>query len=365
MADEERERAQAEITAEALGARRPDQLTAPKDQPYIAVLMPDGQLKLFDNPNYVGPVTKDPVVVNLGGGKVAIIDPSRAGPPQVLDLSGKTPGEQQIALDQARANVASTVAGTAATNAGIKTPEEREAALNLTRAQAAGVETPEQRATREREADAAATQRSREQNATTIAAIWERAKADADLLRQKYAAGYVLTEKESEELKSDLAIILEQAKSKIRQFEETAKFEREKPEREAASARAERQVAVSEGQLEASTAAQEENARIQREQLDQGRRRDAAGVLTKQGEQGQANLDRLTKAGVRPSMTSIRMALDPLRAAFDMINGAVKAGEIPQSAVPTPQAPAPPGQAPAGRRPPSAPAPLPRTPRAI
>jgi hypothetical protein len=220
------------------------------------------------------------------------------------------------------------------------------AATNASNVAAANVITPQQRIKEIHEAAQA-------QAGAAIAAA--QAKVDS---------GIEMTEKDRLELQNQLAGILAETQSSLRSAEADAAFQRDQPGKDRAAGQADRTLDISQqntdiagrnadtsaaqvgiSQQNANTnAAQVENNRINNEQTQKFQRdQGQATVLTSQAAQGQQMLDRVVKAGVAPSMGSLRAAINPLQMAFQIMQGQVKDGSLSPNNLPTPMAPRPAG----------------------
>jgi hypothetical protein len=180
-----------------------------------------------------------------------------------------------------------------------------------------------------------------------------------DAAKAKVDSGIEMTEKDKLELQTKLDGIKSDHDAKIAVA--AAKFTHDLAEPGAQESRntAQQNADAATSNAE-STAANVENTRVnQAEQAARANRQDAIGALTSQAAQGQANMDRVVKAGAAQpmSMATMRMATQPLELAFQLAHQAVATGALPPTAIPKPNgAPAP---APAAAGPPQAPLPAP------
>jgi hypothetical protein len=154
-----------------------------------------------------------------------------------------------------------------------------------------------------------------------------------DAAKAKVDSGIEMTEKDKLELQSALDQIKSDHDAGIATA--AAQFTHDLAEPGAQASRA-----TAQQQADANTA-NVENTRVnQAEQAARANRQDAIGALTSQAAQGQANMDRVVKAGAAQpmSMATMRMATQPLELAFQLAHQAVATGALPPTAIRSPTA---------------------------
>jgi hypothetical protein len=197
------------------------------------------------------------------------------------------------------------------------------------------------------------------QVAAATATARAQGQAKIDEAKALVDSGITMTEEQKARLTADLAGIQSDHDAQIATLKTQYDHDLAQPNLDRAAGVAQ-QGADAQTANAASNAAQVETQRVKQAQdADQANRNAQIGVLGTQAAQGQANVDRVVKAGSATPMSAatFRMASDPLQLAFQLAHQAVATGQLPPTAIPTPAgAPAP---AAAAVGPPSAPLPAP------
>jgi hypothetical protein len=166
-------------------------------------------------------------------------------------------------------------------------------------------------------------------------AKWQSALAEKQALVN---SGLELSEQDKLELQHTHDMLKAQMDADLKQAQTQFEHDLNQPN-------VDRQLNVSEESAN-TQAAQVENNRIDQERTARIRQgEDQANILKAQSEQGQNFVDNVVKSGAdRPlSMSTLKLAIDPLQIALQLMGGMAQNGQVPQSAIPTfnPQAPAP------------------------
>lgn len=184
-------------------------------------------------------------------------------------------------------------------------------------------------------------------------------QAKIDEARALVDAGITMTEEQKARLAADLQSIQSDHDATIKQVQTQYDYDLAQPNKQKDQAVAQQQADAVTANA-ANNATQTENTRVNNaQQAQQASVNEQVTALTAQATQGQANMDRVVKAGsaVPMSMATFRMSADPLQLAFQLAHQAVATGALPPSALPTRNgAPLPVAAAPG---PPTAPLPAP------
>lgn len=163
-----------------------------------------------------------------------------------------------------------------------------------------------------------------------------RAKLKADL-----DAGVILPKEYEMQLQATYDQQLAEIKGEIDRTNRQQEHDLEQPNKDRTFGIQERNAATAE-RTAANDAARAENDRINREREARfNASKEQVGVLTKQSEHVQSNIQGMVKAGVAPSAATLRLSLQPMQEAFNIMNTLIENGQLTPSNMPTRQAPAP------------------------
>lgn len=289
-----------------------------------------------------GEAADTPTILNVGGGKVAIVDP-KTGTIETRDVSGLTPEQQAQAKAQADADIALKEAQTAQIRGNTRSPEEQQASVARDNAAANA-------------SNASANASNASAWANSPAGIRERAQAEADATvaaaMAKVQAGVEMKEEDRLKLESDLRMIADKAAADIKAAQDKEAFDRNQPNVDRAASQTQQQLdqnaAYQQGQLAAQQAAETRQRTVEQ-----------AKPLLDQSQSMDALLRESAKAGVAPVAGAVGLVFNPLAAAQQRLDALSKSGQVPPQFLPTPRptgAPAPTGAAPV-----AAPVPTPTT----
>lgn len=283
-----------------------------------------------------------PLVLNVGGGKVAFVDP-KTQKVTVVDAAGLTPEQKKLADDQAAADIAYKQALADKTRADIRTPEEIAAGVGRDTAAANA-------------SNASANASNASAWANSPAGIRARAQAEADATVAaaiaKVGAGVEMKEEDRIKLQNDLKMIADKAAADIKSAQDKEAFDRNQPNVDRTASQNQQQLdqaaAYQQGQLAAQQAAETRQRTVEQTK-----------PLLEQSQSMDSLLRDSAKAGVAPVAGAVGLVFNPLNAAQQKLAALEQSGQVPPQFLPSWLPKTGGAPAPTGARPAAAPAPTP------